>query len=329
MTYAAALRGALEYDGNIEVVDSAVSGEEALAAVHRHRPDVVTMDIQLPGMTGLQAVEQIMGTDPCPIVVISSHVGPASETAAAALAAGALDSVSKEGLDVLTPSSPSAQALRTRIKQISHIRAIRHPRARIHPPLVRKGEGGTASVIGICASTGGPQALRTVLAFLPADFPIPVFVVQHMTPGFTEGLVRWLDGSVPVAVGLAGERADPGVWIAPEGAHLRLGEGGTVVHDHTTAAGRHRPSGDVLLASLAEIAGNRAVAVVLSGMGRDGAIGAAAIRDIGGTVLAQNEESCVVYGMPQVAAEEAHASVLALEDIGVHLSSLVSEPLKG
>jgi two-component system, chemotaxis family, protein-glutamate methylesterase/glutaminase len=328
-TYAAALRHTLEHNRDIEVIGSAASGEEALAAAQAGRPDVITMDIELPGMSGLQAVEQVMGNDPCPILIISSHLGPRSDAAAAALAAGALDAISKEDLDLIKPDSTSAAALRARIKQLSRIRVIRHPRARLQPRPVPGDTGGAASVIGICASTGGPQALAAILALLPSSFAIPVLVVQHIADGFHEGLARWLDQSVPLPVRLAapGERAAPGVWIAPGGAHLRLGRGAIFLQDQTTPAGRHRPSGDILLASLADTAGPGAVAVVLSGMGRDGAGGARAVLRAGGMVFAQEEASAAVYGMPKAAAEEAGAAVLSLEGIGARLASLRSEPL--
>jgi two-component system chemotaxis response regulator CheB len=328
-TYAAALRHALEHDRDIEVIGSAASGEEALAAAQASRPDVITMDIELPGMSGLQAVEQVMGNDPCPILIISSHLGPSSDAAAAALAAGALDAISKEDLDLAQPKSSSAAALRARVKQLSRIRVIRHPRARLLPRAVPGGPGGAASVIGICASTGGPQALAAILALLPSSFAIPVLVVQHITDGFHEGLARWLDLSVPLPVRLAepGEHATPGVWIAPGGAHLRLGHGGTLLRDLTTPAGRHRPSGDLMLTSLADTVGHDAVAVVLSGMGRDGAAGAQAIRRAGGMVFAQEQATAAVYGMPKAAAETAGALVLSLEMIGTRLAALSPQAL--
>jgi two-component system, chemotaxis family, protein-glutamate methylesterase/glutaminase len=328
-TYAAALRHALEHDQDIEVIGCAASGEEALAAARAGRPDVITMDIELPGMSGLQAVEQVMGNDPCPIVIISSHLGPSSDAAATALAAGALDAISKEDLDLGRAESASAEALRARVKQLSRVRVIRHPRARLLPRPVPDGTVGAASVIGMCASTGGPQALAAILAMLPSSFAIPILVVQHITDGFHEGLARWLDTSVPLPVRLAapGRHVTPGVWIAPGGAHLRLGHGGTLLQDLSTPAGRHRPSGDILLTSLADIAGRNAVAVVLSGMGRDGAAGAQAIRRTGGMVFAQEQATAAVYGMPKAAADTAEAVVLSLAMIAARLAALRPEAL--
>jgi two-component system chemotaxis response regulator CheB len=200
---------------------------------------------------------------------------------------------------------------------------IRHPRARLNGAHVPTGAHRSAAVIGICASTGGPRAIAEVLAELPPDFPIPVLVVQHMSTGFLEVLARWLDDNVPMSVGLAQPgRPSPGAWIAPEGAHLVLERPWRLALDRTTVRGRHRPSADVLLASLAAAAGTESVAVVLTGMGDDGAEGLRAVRDAGGLSIAQDEESSAVYGMPHAAAEAGAELVLALRDVAGALRAL-------
>lgn len=183
-----------------------------------------------------------------------------------------------------------------------------------------------ATVIGICASTGGPQVLETVLHRLPPDFPIPVLIVQHMTPGFIEGLVSWLDEQVDVSVGLArdGQELAPGVWFAPDGPHLVLDAGHRLAFDDRPAVRGHRPAGDVLLGSLARLAGRGAVAVVLTGIGRDGCDGLAAVAAAGGQTIAQNEASCGVYGMPRVAAELGVEHILAPPAIGDGLAALMA-----
>jgi two-component system, chemotaxis family, protein-glutamate methylesterase/glutaminase len=184
-----------------------------------------------------------------------------------------------------------------------------------------------ASVIGICASTGGPHTLEVVLRRLPADFPIPVLVVQHMTPGFIEGLVRWLDDQVAVGVGLAreGQELAPGVWFAPDGSHLVLDRNRRLASDGRAPVRGHRPAGDVLLRSLAQVDGPGAVAVVLTGIGRDGCDGLAAVAAAGGQTIAQNEATCGVYGMPRVAAELGAGQILAPEAIGDGLAALAAE----
>jgi two-component system chemotaxis response regulator CheB len=179
-------------------------------------------------------------------------------------------------------------------------------------------------VIGICASTGGPRALTEVVGRLPADYGIPILVVQHMTPGFISGLVAWLDRELALPVRLAsdGQQLAPGVWFAPDGAHLKLEATRRLRLDTDTTAGSHRPSGDVLLSSLARVAGGAAVAVVLTGMGRDGAEGLAAVAGAGGWTIAQDEQSSGVYGMPRVAAERGARTVLAPAAIGDELAAL-------
>jgi two-component system chemotaxis response regulator CheB len=179
-------------------------------------------------------------------------------------------------------------------------------------------------VIGICASTGGPRALADVVGRLPASYGIPILVVQHMTPGFTAGLVAWLDKELALPVRLAsdGQQLAPGVWFAPDGAHLKLEATRRLRLDTDTTAGNHRPSGDELLWSLARVAGARAVAVVLTGMGRDGAEGLAAVAAAGGRTIAQDELSSGVYGMPRVAAERGAKTVLAPAAIGDELARL-------
>jgi two-component system, chemotaxis family, protein-glutamate methylesterase/glutaminase len=180
-----------------------------------------------------------------------------------------------------------------------------------------------ASTIGICASTGGPRALATLLADVPAAFPIPILVVQHITPDSVESFVRWLDAEValPVRLAAAGKPA-AGVWVAPAGAHLTLDAGGRIILDDRTDAGPHRPSGDVLLRSLAASAGRNAVAVVLTGTGRDGAQGLADVRCAGGLTIAQDKATSTACGMPCAAAESGAELVVALAEIAPRLSAL-------
>jgi two-component system chemotaxis response regulator CheB len=173
-------------------------------------------------------------------------------------------------------------------------------------------------LVAIGASTGGPPALEAVLACLPADFPLPVVVVQHISAGFLEGLVQWLGGRVPLPVRVAEERqrATPGIWFAPDGAHLLVESSLRFTLDWETVSGSHRPSVDMLFESVAASAGEESVGVVLTGMGRDGAAGTEAIRSAGGLVVAQDEGTSAVYGMPRAAAEAGADVVLPLDEIG-------------
>jgi two-component system chemotaxis response regulator CheB len=181
-----------------------------------------------------------------------------------------------------------------------------------------------SEVIGICASTGGPRALADVFARLPADYGIPILVVQHMTPGFTVGLVAWLDRELALPVRLAsdGQQLAPGVWFAPDGAHMKLETTRRLRLDSDTTAAGHRPSGDALFSSLARVAGAGAVVVVLTGMGCDGAEGLAAVAAAGGRTIAQDEQSSGIFGMPRIAAERGAKTVLAPAAIGDELAKL-------
>jgi two-component system chemotaxis response regulator CheB len=333
--YALELQRMLEHDGDIGVVAVCASAEEAIAALPHVRPDVVTMDLELSGMDGLAAIEEIMSDHPLPILVISVDAGGGSHQAAAALAAGALDAIGKEGLDLRDLDGAAAAALRHRVRVLSRAPVIRHPRAglrnrcgdRSAPPSPER----VASVIGMCGSAGGPHVLAELLSDLPAGYEIPILVVQHISAGFTEGFAQWLDRSagLPVRIAEHGAAVAPGAWIAPEGAHLKLTSAGRLRLDRHTVAGHHRPSGDVLFESIAAAAGETGVAVVLSGMGSDGASGAAAVRRGGGLVIAQDEESSAVYGMPRAAIARGADLVLSPGEIAACLAGLRHQQVIG
>lgn len=323
--YAAALRRTLEHDGDIEVALVCGKTEDAIAALPEVNPDLLAMETRLPGTDGLRAVEEIMSSRPLPIVVLLPATADRHEQAAAALAAGALEAIGKDDLDLGDPASAAAALFRQRVRTLSHAQVIRHPRARLRP----SGRKHYASVIGVCASAGGPQALARVLAALPADYPIPILVVQHIAAGFIAGLARWLNHVIDMPVALApdGELVKAGVWIAPEQAHLTLSAAGRFRLDTETAAGRHRPSGDVLLASIADVAGPAAVAVILSGMGNDGTAGAAEVLRRGGIAMAQDEQSSAIFGMPRSAIDRGVDHVLPPTGIGSYLLRLRHRPL--
>jgi two-component system, chemotaxis family, protein-glutamate methylesterase/glutaminase len=324
-TYSAALTRFLECDPDLKVVAIYPGCEELMRGLPTARADLVTMDIELPGLDGLYGTRWIMGWRPMPIVVLSAHAGPGSAPVAAALAAGALDAIDKSAIRLENSSAPSAVALRRRIKHLAHTRAAPTAASTGGAPHAAHETGARlATVVAIAASTGGPAALLNVLAKLPAEFPLPVLIVQHISAGFAVGLAVWLDSVVPLPVRLAvhGQRPTGGVWVAPDGAHLRLRPGGVLSLDSSGDANGHRPSGDVLLSSVAETARCGAVSVVLTGMGRDGGEGTAAVRAAGGLTIAQDEASSVVYGMPRAAAERGAALVLPVSAIGDALRGL-------
>jgi two-component system chemotaxis response regulator CheB len=323
-TFAYALRRFLERERELEVVGVYGSAEALLDALPKLRPDLVTMDLELPGMDGVTATAEIMRNEPLPVVVVSDHAGRASERAAAALAAGAVEALHKTRFRLDEPDGALSVALRRRLLRLARVTSAaagRHDSPR--PPRLPR-TGRAASLVAVAASTGGPAALATILGALPAAYPLPVLVVQHMSTGFTEGLVAWLDKQLPLPVRLAqaGAPVARGVTLAPDGAHLVIEPSLRLGLDARMPGAPHKPSADVLMRSAAAAVGPRAVGVVLTGMGRDGAEGVAAIRAAGGLTIAQDEATSVVYGMPRAAQQRGAERVLPLERIGAALSAL-------
>jgi two-component system chemotaxis response regulator CheB len=320
-SFAQALTLFLEQDADLRVVGVCATAEEAIAAIPRLRPDLVTMDLTLPGMDGIAAVRRIVHGHAVPVLVLSAYAPRGSERAAAALGAGALDAFPKSELSLGQLHGARAIAFRRRVKRLA---IARRPGRRGAVPANASARARRPSIVAICASTGGPPALDAVLTELPADYPLPVLVVQHMSPGFLEGLIAWLDPRVgpPVRRAPDGARAGPGVWFAPEGAHLVLDGSHRMVHDTDSISGYHRPAADMLLTSVAAAVGRRAVSVVLTGMGSDGAEGTGAVRAAGGLTIAQDRATSAIFGMPRAAAEHGAEQILPLQEIGRALRRL-------
>ena len=299
----------LEAEGDIQVVGQAEGAVEAAALVERLRPEVVTVDIHIPDGGGAHAIEQIMGNVPTPILVLSASVENRQSVAAVeALVAGALDALPK-------PRRWTAehQALvRSRVRALRDVTVVRHPRGRLRQSRTSCDEDHVQSapracasrVVGIAASTGGPPALASVLGGLDG-LDAPILVVQHLHPDFVDGLVQWMARVTRLDVQVATNRepARPGVvYIGPGDVHLRLDADLRIsLAPHPVCA--HRPSADELLQSIAIHAGPSGIGVVLTGMGSDGAAGLLALRRAGGSTLAQDRESCAVYGMPRRSLE--------------------------
>lgn len=299
---------ALSKDPDIEVVGSCADGKQAVEMTKELRPHVITMDVDMPVMDGLTATEHIMAECPTPILVLTADPrSQAPELTYRALELGALALQIKPAID----AGPEAWNLVREIKLLSSVRVIRHlrrPQKGITPPRVTTSVLPAVSmgVVVVAASTGGPQVLYRMLSELPADFPAPIVIVQHINAAFAESLAGWLANASRLKVRLAqdGEPLMPGhVLIAPPGQHTVIPFRGRVALKAGVERDGHMPSGTTLLESAARTYGRRAVGLVLTGMGADGAEGLLAIRQAGGLTLAQNEESCVVFGMPGAAVE--------------------------
>lgn len=315
------ISAALSADPEIQVVGTAANGLEAVRLALELRPDVVTMDVAMPLMDGYAAVREIMRRSPVPILVVTGLPLYEQGLVGRMLGLGALEVVVK-------PEGGTAEYayLRERVKTLARIRVpTRTPRPRRERPLQTRPSQARPAAIGVVASTGGPAALGRILTGLPADFGIPIVVVQHIACGFVHDLAHWLDQATPLSVRVAahGDELRPGqVLLAPDERHLELSRHGVVLLDAPPERGI-RPSGNRLLRSLAETYRERAVGIVLTGMGFDGAEGLRAVRAAGGLTLVQDRASSVVFGMPR-AAIEAHAAdeILPLESLALRLREL-------
>jgi two-component system, chemotaxis family, protein-glutamate methylesterase/glutaminase len=300
----------LASDPAIVVVGEARNGREAVEMSARLRPDLITMDIEMPVMDGLEATKQIMVRAPAPIVVVTgSVVGREPALSLDATEAGALSLVSKPG----TPGSASfdeqCRQLLATVKAMAQVKVVRRwERARVRatpvPGLETLTKPTYARVVAIGASTGGPAALHEIFRHLPASFASPILVVQHIASGFVEAFASWLDGGCKLRVKVAqdGEPLRGGtVYVAPEDRQLGVNQDHGIALSADPSQDGFRPSASYLFESVARRYGSEVIAVILTGMGGDGVAGLRQVYAGGGQVFAQDEESCIVYGMPREA----------------------------
>ena len=320
-------------DPDILVVGTASNGEEALDAVKHYRPDVITMDIHMPKMDGLEATRRIMETCPVPIVIVSGSSDPRENmTAIRAMEAGALAVLQRpNGLGHPDYEANARELLQT-VKLMAEVKVVRRwPQLRREPEppvAARPAAGKTAKikVIAIGASTGGPPVLHTILAMLPRDLPVPVLIVQHMATGFIASFVEWLAQSSgwPVHVATHGEYLVPGhAYVAPDEFQMKVEHGGRVALTGDEPENGLRPSVSCLFRSLAEVYGGGVAAALLTGMGRDGATELRQLREKGAVTFAQDKDSSVVHGMPGEAIRlDAAIYVLAPDKIAAALADV-------
>lgn len=309
---------------SMEVAGTASNGSEALCLIPKLKPDVVTLDIEMPGMNGLETLQRIMAECPTPVVIVSSLTVSGARESIQALSFGAVDIMAKPhggqaiGLTRAMKDDLIGKVLAASRVRLDSLRPVRFPAARAKLPMVHA-VGSGFPVVAIASSTGGPKALRTIVPLLPTDAGAAYVIIQHLPEGFSAPMVRDLDTVTELN---ARESSDsdclmPGDLIfAKAGLHTIFEHGGRTRLTADPPLWGVRPSADVTMASLVSVYGSRMIGVILTGMGRDGANGLRLIKDAGGPTVAEHESTCVVYGMPKSAIEMGAAdTIVALNHI--------------
>jgi len=322
-------------DPGIEVVGTAANGQEAVDQVPRLKPDVITMDIEMPIMDGITAVRRIMAAHPTPILMFSSLTTEGATATFEALEAGAADYLPKRLEDIATDRNVAIRELTARVRQLAvrrvslatRVPAVAAVREQPRTPAARPGAAGGYRVLAIGASTGGPVALQQVLMALPKEFPLPILLIQHMPGSFTGPFAQRLGQMCKIRVKEAadGDVLAPGqALLAPGGKQMLLEQraGQVLVRIQEPAPGQnYKPCVDVTFSAAARVFPGKTLALVLTGMGADGREGARLLKQGGSTVWVQDEKSCVVYGMPAAVAEAGLADqILPLLSIGTEIA---------
>jgi len=331
------LTAMLSSDPEIQVVGTAPNGAAALEAVKLHRPDVITMDIHMPKMNGFDATRRIMETHPTPIVIVSGSTSLKELTTTfRAMESGALSVVQRPAGVGHPDHEVTAKELIQTVKLMAEVKVVRRwarpqpeLRSKETVALARLRPSAPIRIVAIGASTGGPLVIRDILAGLPEDFPAPVLIVQHMASGFIQGFAEWLthSGGFPVHVAAHGETPRPGhAYLAPDEFQMGVEAGGHIILSRDEPENGLRPSVSYLFRSVAHHFGPQAVGVLLTGMGKDGAEELKLMKEKGAITIAQDQESCVVYGMPGEAVKlDAAAHVLSSDKVATALISLVDK----
>lgn len=329
----------LSLDPEIKVIGAMDTGEEALEAVGRLKPDVITIDIHLPKIDGLEVTRRIMETHPTPVVIVTGSTGPKEMAATfGAMESGALAILPRPaGIGHPAHDRTAAEFVQT-VKLMSEVRVVkRWPRSRqqsvvppvdLPAPIERRRKSAKIKVVAIGASTGGPPVIQIILSKLPKNFPAPVLIVQHMAEGFTAGFAEWLKetSKLPVHLAVQDEHLLPGhVYIAPDGFQMKIGVRGTILLTRDAPENGHRPSVSYLFRSVRDVYGENAAGALLSGMGKDGAEELKRMKDKGAVTVVQDKKSSVVFGMPGEAVKlDAAMYVLPPEEITGVLTHMVN-----
>jgi two-component system chemotaxis response regulator CheB len=330
-TARALIASILATDPEMVIVGEAEDGMQAIRLAALRRPDVIVMDIRMPHVDGFEATKRIMADTPTPVVIVTATAAPDDlQVSLNALRAGALTVLAKPAGPAAPDFEDTCRRFVRTVKSMASVKVVRRwldrtssiPASAPGSKAVRS--AARAKVVAIAASTGGPAALHRILSELPQRFPLPILVVQHMSPGFTEGLVRWLGANCPLTVRIPadGEPLSAGhVYVAPSDVHLGVTARPAIALSAADSIHGFRPSATHLFDSVAKAFRAEAIAVMLTGMGEDGVEGLRSIRRAGGMIIAQDETTSVIFGMPGAAIAAGLADlVLPLDDISGHLS---------
>jgi two-component system, chemotaxis family, protein-glutamate methylesterase/glutaminase len=336
-----ALTSMLSSDPEIKIISVAKDGMEAVEKVRLLKPDIVTMDVEMPKMDGLTALKHIMEQTPTPVIMVSSITIEGAKTTLDALDLGAADFIPKNLSELSVNIVKIKEILIDKVKHIARKGVVRRrtTSAAVRKPLeIPKHTGSNVigerriAIVTIGTSTGGPKALQEVIPKIPKDFPVPIVIAQHMPPNFTKPFAERLNQLSAIIVKEAeeGELLKPGVaLVAPGRGNMRIVRKRGIETSVNITEGHeeeflYRPSVDALILSVAEIFPGRALGVILTGMGNDGLKGLVALKKTGGRILAQNEETCIVYGMPKAVVDAGIADrILAIEEIAGEIVNVV------
>ena len=334
----------LKADPDVEILAAVNDGPAALQFLDKHTPDVVLMDIHMPGIDGFETTRRIMETKPLPIVICSATMDPRDvNTTFRSMEAGAVAFVEKPAAVVSLDFDESARKLVETVKLMAEVKVVRRwarnkngtaaAAAILAMPTGPHPAARNVSLVVVGVSTGGPPVLRTVLTGLPQDFPAPILIVQHITAGFLRGMAEWLAQTTHLPVRIAEQDGIPlpgHVYLAPDNLHMGVEAGGRIALSRDPPENGLRPSVGHLFRSAARVYGPQAVGILLTGMGRDGAEELKRMRDLGALTIVQDEPSSVVYGMPGAAIElDAATYVLPPEGIRAALQTWVKRTRPG
>ena len=338
------LKRMIDSDPEMRVVGTARTGQDAMGLLPKLKPNMICTDLFMPRMDGLEFTQQVMATQPTPILVISAGVGSEDKNNVfSLLEAGAVDVFPKPSGGQIEDYEAQKDKLLQKIRVLAGVKVFTKRNKGIQlpgkqkEPLTMPPVGNRISpkftrpieIVAIGASTGGPQAFQEILAKIPLTFPVPILCVQHISQGFLEGFIRWLDQSCPIPIQIAktGEKPQAGrVYFPPDRQHLRLDSQGRFICLEGPPVDSHCPSVTVLFQNVAQRFGAASVGILLTGMGRDGATGLADLKAKGAYTIAQDEASSIVFGMPQEAIKlDAAKVVLPLPDIADHLLGIMAK----